>query len=206
MTSPVFDADVYAKTSEAYVLGRAPSTSEAVGPRHAKTEVWMNYRAVRATVAGIATVVVVCVTPPIMGSRLVIDRDAVRAETSVDDDTPSWMTTVKDRITEYLSLSSGWDSYGAPPVTREAVNRIVDVLESLATSDTPTPSVAPTPEGGVQVEWHERGVDLELRSDSDGRLYAFFQDAADVELAWDDEVTDPAIAAPWFEHLASDEA
>ena len=120
-----------------------------------------------------------------------------------DDNTPAWMASVTERLNKLLSLPKNWDSYGAQPITRDAVDRVVAVLDSLASSSTPTPSVGPTPEGGVQIEWHERGIDLELRSDSDGRLYAFFQNA-DPDLTWDDELLDESVAAPWFEHLAGD--
>ena len=202
MTSAMFDTDVYARSSQARVLGEVSQPVEAPRPSHAKTEVWMNHRSVCSTVA-VAAAALVCVTITVYESRVAVDRDAFRAESSVDDNTPAWMASVTERLNTLLSLPKNWDSYGAPPITREAVDRVVAVLESLASSITPTPSVGPTPEGGVQVEWHERGVDLELRSDSDGRLYAFFQNA-DPDLTWDDELLDESVAAPWFEHLAGD--
>jgi hypothetical protein len=56
--------------------------------------------------------------------------------------------------------------------------------------DTPEPQIVPTPSGGVQMEWHTRGIDLEIETLGGGRFGAFFEDArtgatweGDVEVA-----------------------
>jgi len=38
----------------------------------------------------------------------------------------------------------------------------MDVLRYVMTAETPSPFVAPTPEGHFQAEWHLNGVDLEV--------------------------------------------
>ena len=64
------------------------------------------------------------------------------------------------------------------------VKLLIDILDSRA----PPPSVVPTWEGGLQVEWHRNGVDLEIEVTPSGHIEYFFA-SPDVECegdAWDE--------------------
>lgn len=91
---------------------------------------------------------------------------------------PSWMPSVLGRLKRLLSLPGGWDSYGAPPIDRDAVVHVVEVLNRALGPDAPAPQVVPTPFGGIQLEWHRRGVDLEIEIRPDGSYSLCFEDAA----------------------------
>lgn len=201
MDNALFETDVFTGSRNTSVFRERPRHDDEDRPRPRKTEVWMPAAAVKATVAASALACVVLL-PGGMNSRPVVDRYVVESEVCVDQDTPSWMHPIADRIRRFQRLEPGWDSYGAPAVATAAIDRIIDLLESVAIGDTPPPSIAPTSDGGVQVEWHERGFDLELRTDDQGRLFAFFEDHRTGD-TWDDELKEPELASTWVDRLSA---
>jgi len=60
------------------------------------------------------------------------------------------------------ALAAGWDSYGALPLSVGAVSRCITLLPALLPEGAPDPTVVPTRDGGVQFEWHRRGIDFEV--------------------------------------------
>jgi hypothetical protein len=93
--------------------------------------------------------------------------------------TPPWLASVQQALIELLDLREGWNSYRAHPIAREAVVEAARLLASTMQTDTPPPSVIPTPPGGVQLEWHLRGMDVEVEIAPQGQ----------VRLVYEDEVT-----------------
>jgi len=75
---------------------------------------------------------------------------------------PPWKHPLVLDLARALELVEGWDSYSAPRVANKAVNLALHLLEVAAPRDAPTPTVVPTTEGGIQLEWHCAGIDLEL--------------------------------------------
>ena len=57
-----------------------------------------------------------------------------------------------------LALKPNWDSYGAPRISREAISTI----EHFAT--------VPCPDGGIQLEIHRDGFDIEIVVGPDGTI------------------------------------
>ena len=62
------------------------------------------------------------------------------------------------KLREMRHLEPGWDSYGAAPIDPRAVDRAILMLDSLAGGWVPVPSC----DGGVQLELHEGGFDIEI--------------------------------------------
>lgn len=62
------------------------------------------------------------------------------------------------RLNELAALQQGWDSYGAPPIT-EAALRAADTVTFVPTND-----------GGVQVEIHTNGQEVEVVFDKAGAI------------------------------------
>ena len=75
---------------------------------------------------------------------------------------PRWKSRVDQRLAELGKLQLGWDGYGAAPISWTVLNFAGSVLESVMTAHTPAPSIVPTHGGGLQLEWHIAGVDVEL--------------------------------------------
>jgi hypothetical protein len=59
------------------------------------------------------------------------------------------------------NLERDWDSYGANPPT-------VKALEIATMLISHPPWVVPCNDGGIQLEWHESGVDFEIVIQADG--------------------------------------
>lgn len=56
-----------------------------------------------------------------------------------------------DRLAD---LKANWDSYGAPALSSAALKVARTMLDA--------PQVVPTPGGGIQLEWHQDGLDIEI--------------------------------------------
>ena len=89
---------------------------------------------------------------------------------------PDPIVNVIRKASELVHLPTGWNSYGAKPVTNEAVEAAIAFLvEAISASqNVVAPAIVPTVRGGLQLEWHRRGVDLEIEfgPDASGSWYA----------------------------------
>lgn len=85
-----------------------------------------------------------------------------------------WVTRTVAALSCLERLPPDWDSYGAPPVSRESIAAATQLLARLAGLDIEPPTVVPTAKGTVQFEWHGRGacVEVEPRSGEMFDLYA----------------------------------
>jgi hypothetical protein len=89
-----------------------------------------------------------------------------------------WTQTVQRRLLRLLKLPVGWDGYRAKKVSPTVAAFAWNVLESVMRPGTPAPSVVPVAGGGIQLEWHEGGVDIELfiSKPMKAELYVAFED------------------------------
>lgn len=92
-------------------------------------------------------------------SEKTIVRVDQRPPTSVS---PAWLGRVKKRLRSYEALLINWDSYGAVPLDPRVRPVAEDLIEWFAVDDMPPPDVFVTSEGGVQIEWHIRQVNIEI--------------------------------------------
>lgn len=88
---------------------------------------------------------------------------------------PKWRAVTAARLHKLLRYRAGWDGYGGKPPKANVIGFVQSVLESTMSSTTPPPSVVPMSGGGVQLEWHTGGFDIELT------VYAPFQAELSVE-------------------------
>jgi hypothetical protein len=83
---------------------------------------------------------------------------------------PGWVS--KPQISTILqiyalrALPPGWNSYGARPIRHDVISCVADWMLVLLKPSTPAPAVVPRVQGGLQLEWHRSGVDLEIYVDS----------------------------------------
>jgi hypothetical protein len=83
------------------------------------------------------------------------------ATNQVPNRTPRWFNYVNRRLDElehYQVVDSENDAYPKPPPV--AIREAWRVAYRLLDSATPTPSVVPAEEGGVEFAWHKNGWDL----------------------------------------------
>jgi hypothetical protein len=89
-----------------------------------------------------------------------------------------------------LVLPFDWDRQGAPPIEPLTIQSALDALSLFMAQTSSLPAWTPTRDGGVQLDWHENGVDLEIEFNplsSDG--YAVFADREGKLAEWDGWVT-----------------
>ena len=69
-------------------------------------------------------------------------------------------------VLDLLSLPAAWDSYSAKPIAPRNAIQAIKLLADLLRSSTPAPAVVPTVQGGIQLEWHTKGVNIEVYVDT----------------------------------------
>lgn len=88
-----------------------------------------------------------------------------------------WLEPTIDRILHFVALPQGWDGSSAPPVQPGAVARALELLQDvLGSHDRPVPTIAPTPRGGLHVEWHGKQVEVELEIPAHGPIMVTYDD------------------------------
>ena len=66
---------------------------------------------------------------------------------------------------------------------------------------TPAPQLVPTPSGGIQAEWHENGIDLEIETLSSTRFAFYFEDLESGEIEDGVIEADLTPLMPWIRRL-----
>jgi hypothetical protein len=87
-----------------------------------------------------------------------------------------WQIEVQKHLLNYVKMPKGWDSYNAPPVGWDAGMFALSILNDIMRPRTPIPQVVPSTAGGVQLEWHQKGIDLELHITGPYQCELWFQD------------------------------
>jgi hypothetical protein len=119
---------------------------------------------------------------------------------SMERTPPSWFFPTIESLGGLLSLERGWDSYGSPRIDPKYVSAALDLIFITMQDNTPPPSIVPTSRGGLQLEWHIRGIDLEIEFISPYRIHLFWDNPGagrfvDAEVSQD--------LGPLFEALSS---
>jgi hypothetical protein len=83
-----------------------------------------------------------------------------------------------ERVESMISLDDWWDRSGARAVTFEAFERALQVLSDTMSDDSVAPHFVPVGDGGIQLEWHCAGVDLEVYIEPDGRVSAWCREGS----------------------------
>jgi hypothetical protein len=125
---------------------------------------------------------------------LLSDRGRIRIVLHGEE--PAWLRPTLDRLGELLQLPEGWNSYRARRVEPGSAAVALNLLGETMLPTTPAPSIVPTPSGGIQLEWHIHGIDLEVGITPSGGVTAAYEDEVDGS-EWEDEL------GPGFDRLAS---
>ena len=98
-----------------------------------------------------------------------------------------WFTSTFDAMVA-LFRGSSFPSPIPRSIQLKLVANMLTILIEVLDSQTPPPSVVPTWEGGLQVEWHRNGVDLEIEVSPSGNIEYFFAspDEEREGMAWEE--------------------
>jgi hypothetical protein len=94
---------------------------------------------------------------------------------------PPWFDPLMQGFVDLLTLPSNWNSYGADTIDPKVVFDAMTFINRLLGPSTPAPRVVPLSSGGLQLEWHRQGVDLELIFDRDEQPFFTYRNRANEE-------------------------
>jgi hypothetical protein len=96
--------------------------------------------------------------------RTYISREQIFTLSWIDtgQELPAWFDQTMSGFADLLTLPANWDSYRAKPIDEPTVQKALELLDLLLGNNSPAPSVVPLASGGLQVEWHRAGQDLEI--------------------------------------------
>jgi hypothetical protein len=86
----------------------------------------------------------------------------LNAKSQKEKEAAWWRDIAKERLRELGRLSVGWDGHGGSPVRGAVASFALAVLTAIMRPGIPRPSIMPLSDGGVQIEWHCRGWDIEV--------------------------------------------
>ena len=75
---------------------------------------------------------------------------------------PNWFDPLVQGFVDALVLPPNWDSYHAVAIDPKIVHYAMNFIETVLGPSTPAPRVVPLTSGGLQLEWHRNGIDLEV--------------------------------------------
>lgn len=83
-------------------------------------------------------------------------------ERRADPTQSAWEEEISAKLAKLRQFPIGWDGYNSPPMRYDVGVFALTVLKSVMQPQTPLPQVVPSAAGGVQFEWHQKGIDLEV--------------------------------------------
>jgi len=111
-------------------------------------------------------------------------------------DASPWYRAALDRISDLTALAVGWNGYDALEVKADMAIDAAAFLAKVAFPGIASPSIVPLADGGVQVEWHRGGLDIEVAfSDEEPGVYVVDRQGGEAELSLTEAV--PTITRYW---------
>lgn len=88
---------------------------------------------------------------------------------------PLWFDPLIQGFVDVLTLPPGWDSYRADAIDPKIVHDAMNFINAILGPATPAPRVVPLSSGGLQLEWHRHGIDLEVVFDRDDDPFFYYR-------------------------------
>lgn len=101
---------------------------------------------------------------------------------------PEWLPQIQVRLIDLLKLPERWDGHDGKPVNTETMVFALQFLAQELDASTPAPWLVPLSYGGVQAEWHEKELDLEIEFIAPNKIHAFYEDHRSGQVLIDDEL------------------
>jgi hypothetical protein len=95
---------------------------------------------------------------------------------------PAWLQPTIQSFRDLLQMPPNWDGYAASQMDEQIVRQALLLLAEVMENDAPPPSVVPLSDGGVQVEWHRHGRNLEIEFPADEPpAFCYYEDNSEIE-------------------------
>jgi hypothetical protein len=137
-------------------------------------------------------------------ARVVVRKEGSQYHVEIHGKEPAWTGFGKSarEVVDLLKLKPGWNSYSAKPVDPGNVKQAIEILARFPEAGSPSPAVVPTVRGGIQLEWHASGINLEIYIESPDEISFFAEEAG---TAHSDELSvngHEEVLAQWMHHLS----
>src|SRR5437870_11865156 len=132
------------------------------------SERWLSATTLSDVLARPAVITAAVEQPSPVPRRVVIRKQGPALFVDVYANRPTSPTFLKsvEAVADLLSLPPGWNSYSAKPIDHQNARQAIRLLAEFLKPNTPPPSVVPTVRGGIQLDWHTRGVNVEIYVES----------------------------------------
>ena len=100
----------------------------------------------------------------------------VQDSTVFSNPRPAWANEALQKLGALMDLRSGWDGHVGKPISSVALSYTFNILGHIMQPGVPLPSITPLSYGGVQLEWHRKGWDLEIEIVGAGKIQVFARD------------------------------
>ncbi len=85
-----------------------------------------------------------------------------------------WFMPTTIGLLALMQLPEGW-TYGGKRIHPRALEAMLETLTSILSPNAPPPTIVPTAQGGVQAEWHQNRITLEIDATPFGLLEFFYK-------------------------------
>lgn len=96
-----------------------------------------------------------------VGSRTTDSGERV-LRVRVEQPAADWLHDAVGQINALAYLPAGWNSYGSQVIGAPGALEAVRFLLAHAFPQISPPAIVPTSDGGIQLEWHRSGLDIEI--------------------------------------------
>lgn len=105
-----------------------------------------------------------------------------------------WFGEVSSRLCKFLSYGEDWNGYGEKAISERSVIGAIIILHRIGMGG-PKPVVVPVPDGGIQIEWYQGRVEIEVEIPPHGPALVYMarpdgSSSEDVVQQMDDPVWD----------------
>ena len=95
---------------------------------------------------------------------------------------PAWLQPTIQSFQDLLQVPQNWDGYGASQMNEQVLQLALLLLVEVMDNDAPQPSAVPLSDGGIQIEWHRRGRNLEIEFPaSEPPAFYYYEDNSETE-------------------------
>ena len=73
-----------------------------------------------------------------------------------------WFGQVRSILSRIENKCANWDGHDAVPVSRTTIAYVLNMLDGIKIKDLPRPELQALSDGGIMIEWHVGGIELEI--------------------------------------------
>jgi hypothetical protein len=88
---------------------------------------------------------------------------------------PAWFDPLVQGFVDLLTLPPNWNSYQAGTIDSQIVHDAMNFINGVLGPTSPAPRVVPLSSGGLQLEWHRQGIDLEVVFDRGEQPFFYYK-------------------------------